>query len=328
MLENYKGSFLNFFEKYQNFIILGHKEPDADCICSQVVLSEFFKKKGKKTCLLNEGPFKRQEIVSLENYFSKEVPSSWVESDIDKTAVCVVDCSTLDRVGEIGKSFKNLPICMLDHHSAGEKFGVVEVVDESIPSTTLIIQIVGEWLDIELEKEEAELLFMGFATDTGFFRFLGVQSAPWVAQVSKMIEKGASPRDLSLKLGSNKSFNFISYLETLLSRVRSYSNNRILTTYEIKEERPEGENSSDSDYIYQTLMMVESVEVVVFLKESKKDKKITVSLRSKHFVDVGHFSFIHFGGGGHKHAAGMGVEGTTIEALEKEIVDKLKREFP
>lgn len=328
MLENYKEAFLAFFEKYQNFIILGHKDPDADCICSQYVLSEFFKRRGKNTCLLNEGPFKRQEILSLESYFKKEIPPTWLNVDKSLTAVCVLDCSTLDRVGSIGNLFKDFPICMLDHHSAGEKFGVVEVVSEGIPSTTLIVQVVGEWLGLELSKEEADLLFMGFATDTGFFRFLGVHSAPWVAQVSRIIERGASPRELSLKLGSNKSFGFISYIELLLSRVRSYSNNRILTTYEIKEERPEGENSADSDFIYQTLMMVETVEVVVFLKESKQEKKVTVSLRSKHFVDVGHFSFIHFGGGGHKHAAGMGVMGTSIEALEKEIVEKLKREIP
>jgi phosphoesterase RecJ-like protein len=329
MLGKYKDSFLTFFQTYENFIILGHKEPDADCISSQVVLARFLEKKGKKTCLLNEGPFNRPEIASMESFFQDKAPENWLKgAEREKTAVCVVDCSTLDRVGKTGEALASLPICMLDHHSAGEKFGQVEIVDARVPSTTLIIQTVGEWLGVEMTREEAQWLFLGFATDTGFFRYLGEGSAPWVAQVSRLLEYGVSPRDLYAQIVYNKNFSFLGFVSLMLSRTKSYVNHQILTTYEVKEERQAGYASGDSDFIYQMLMMVESVEVLVFMKENQKENKITVSLRSKKTVDVGDFALRYYEGGGHKYAAGFAVVGQTIEALEGEIVERLKKEIP
>ena len=328
MLGKYKDSFLTFFQTYENFIILGHKEPDADCIFSQLVLSRFFQKKGKNTCLLNEGPFRRPEINFMESFFQESAPESWLKGPLrEKTAVCVVDCSTLDRIGDTIYGLENFPICMMDHHSAGEKFGQLEIVEDKVPSTTLIVQTVGEWLGVEMTREEAQWLFTGFITDTGFFRYLGEGSAPWVKQVSLLLEHGISPRDLYAQIAYNKNFSFLGFIELLLSRTKSYAQETILTTYEIKEERKEGQMSGDSDFIYQMLMMVESAQVVAFLKENQQENKITVSLRSKKTVDVGDFALRYYGGGGHKNAAGFAVVGVSREVLEAEIIERLKKEI-
>lgn len=60
---------INFIEKYNNFIIIGHKDPDFDCIGSSLALSSFLSRIGKNSVLLNEGPFVRKEIIPFKDKF-------------------------------------------------------------------------------------------------------------------------------------------------------------------------------------------------------------------------------------------------------------------
>ncbi|HRZ89327.1 MAG TPA: bifunctional oligoribonuclease/PAP phosphatase NrnA, partial [Spirochaetia bacterium] len=48
-----------FIDGREVFLIVGHKEPDGDCIGSQLALSSFLRRKGKRTVLLSSGPFTR-----------------------------------------------------------------------------------------------------------------------------------------------------------------------------------------------------------------------------------------------------------------------------
>ena len=55
---------LDFIEQYGPFYIIGHKEPDGDCVGSQLALASFLKRSGKTAYLCSAGPFSRNEIMS------------------------------------------------------------------------------------------------------------------------------------------------------------------------------------------------------------------------------------------------------------------------
>ena len=71
---------LNFLSSYSTYYIVGHKEPDGDCIGSQLALGSFLERRGKKTVLLSAGPFTRTEIASWSSRFAAHIDAPANES--------------------------------------------------------------------------------------------------------------------------------------------------------------------------------------------------------------------------------------------------------
>ena len=66
---------LEFLGKHSSYLVVGHKEPDGDCVGSQLALGSFLRRRGKKVALLSAGPFTRTEIMPFEHAFSVYPPS-------------------------------------------------------------------------------------------------------------------------------------------------------------------------------------------------------------------------------------------------------------
>lgn len=62
--------FERFIEEHETFIVVGHKEPDGDCISSSLVLADIIRRRGKKAHVLSAGPFKRTETKKYEPLFA------------------------------------------------------------------------------------------------------------------------------------------------------------------------------------------------------------------------------------------------------------------
>ena len=81
-----------------------------------------------------------------------------------------------------------------------------------------------------------------------------------------------------------------------------------------------GQEGRDTDALYSTLLCIEGVEAVVFLRQ-ETETNCTGGLRSKDKVDVSAVA-AKFGGGGHKNASGLSTQGkieTLIPAIVKEF---------
>ncbi|MFA6857963.1 MAG: DHHA1 domain-containing protein, partial [Treponema sp.] len=98
-------------------------------------------------------------------------------------------------------------------------------------------------------------------------------------------------------------------------------NGKLIVTYEkIEDTQKWGIEGRDSDSLYQLLLSVKGVEAVVFLRQ-ETETSCTGGFRSRDTVDVSTIA-AKFGGGGHKNASGMSVEGkidTLIPAIVKEF---------
>ena len=159
-----------FINTYDNFIITGHKEPDGDCIGSMFAMSGFLNRiKGKKTLLLNAGPFKRPEIKEYEPLTFSAIPDSFPRNN---TGCIILDCSNMARTGDVEPLIRGFPSFIIDHHASNGETGGNSFVNPSSPSTTLLVYQVIESLGYKPDHKEAELLFFGLSTDSGFFRHL------------------------------------------------------------------------------------------------------------------------------------------------------------
>lgn len=318
MTDKVPAELLNALETYDNFIIIGHREPDGDALSSQLALAGFLKRTGKTSYPVSPGPFDRYEIAEQEKYFLKNVPE---DLSPENTMVVVVDCSTMERIGYLGNEIGKFTTGVIDHHSSGRTFGDIRYIDSKAPSVTYMIQKIIEQMGFTPTEEEAKLLLFGLATDTGFFRHLESGTGPVFKSAGKLVDAGASPKDSFARMYGDRTFESRKLLGKLLMNAESLCGGRIIFATETKEDTARfGKNNRDSDFLYQLLTGVHGVETVVLLRY-ESESEISVGLRSTGNTDVGAVAKI-FGGGGHKKAAGFSSEKSFSE-IKKQLLTVL-----
>jgi phosphoesterase RecJ-like protein len=182
-----------------------------------------------------------------------------------------------------------------------------------------------EALGLTPTTEEAELLFFGLCTDTGFFRHSGEENAETFEYAARLIRYGVSPKRIYNLMNGGKSLGSRYLLSIQLERVRPYFDGQLLLTSEEYGETEEfGLEGRDSDSLYQLLLAVSGVEAIAIIRQEKPDN-CTVGLRSRDWADVAAIA-AQFGGGGHKNAAGMSIAGT-IENIQPQILEAFQAIF-
>jgi len=298
------------------FVLIGHSEPDGDCIGSQLALGRYLERKGRRVTLVSPGPFQRVELEPYRKHFSLHIPEN---IDRKNNIALVLDCSTLERIGHLAGELGDMKVVVIDHHSSGQSFGDIRYIDSSSPSVTLMILHLIETMGDTPTPEEAQILLFGLATDTGFFRHIEADRR-WVFEsIGRLSDYGASPKEVFRAMYGGRSLPSRQLLGLLLNRTSSFCEGRVLFTYETLEDLATyGIENRDSDVLYQQLQGVTDCEVVVFIREEEPNL-CSVGLRSSSVVDVGSIA-LSFGGGGHARAAGFTWKGSRHDA-EKTVLE-------
>lgn len=324
--EQYFLGFKNFIENHDFFLIIGHKDPDGDCIASCLGLSKILENFGKNYQLLSAGPFKRVETQPFEQYFSDTLPFL-DENERKNTGLIITDCSELSRVGEIDGDLKNLDTFVIDHHLTSEPLNANSgYINSNAPACAYLVQLFYEKLVGPLPKDLAKIIFFGISTDTGFFRFISNncdEAIDIMNSCARLISYGADPRATYNQINNGKPYSTRKLLGILLNKAERYLSNKLVITYETLEDTKNyGQDGRDSDALYQLLLSSQDVQAVVFLRQDTPTT-CTAGFRSLDKVDVSLVAS-KFGGGGHKNASGMCTEGQ-IETLIPQIVKEFAR---
>ena len=300
---------LEFIRGHESFLIIGHQEPDADCIGSQLALGSFLVRQGKTVKQYNHGPFKRAEINRYQPLFAPRVDPF---DKVSRPGVVIVDCSTLDRVGDVAQDLADLDVAVIDHHAVGQPFGRVRWIEPQRSSSTWLVHRLMTAMQQTPTEEEAFWLLLGLATDTGFFRHLEAGSQDTFETAAALAEAGASPKAVFQQIHGGKVLANQKLMGLVLSRTESHFDGKVLYSWEeLRDRAAFGAENRESDVIYQTLQGVTGVELVVLLRQDT-DASVTGGLRSRSYLDVGVLAQ-KFGGGGHVRASGFSCAGTVAE---------------
>lgn len=313
-------SLISAIKESSSIAIMAHVNPDGDAIFSSLGLANILKTIGKKVYLFNDGPFKRKEIMEYENLFSSSVSD---EIKRKKPLLIILDCSTDDRPGLVYQELKGNKTIVIDHHASGKPFYEQELsyIVPSSPSTTLLVDEVRIALSVELDKETAKYLMLGFLTDTGFFHFISEEQAPdSFKKISSFVETGLNPYELYDKLHDGRRLEDVKSVAKIIEESKAVLSGRVIIAYERKDyaglERP-------GDSVYSNLLEVEGVKVVVLIKEREDAVEFGFRAKRDASVDVGKLAS-ELSGGGHKLASGATVKGMKIEDAEPFIISKLE----
>ena len=308
---------VRFIRAHDSFLVLGHKEPDGDCVASQLALAALLRALGKKAALHSAGPFDRPEISELGAQFTSVVPAE----DRSTKAVVIVDCSTPDRTGSLGAVVNGLPTLVIDHHSAGEKFGDARMVDPTAPSSTMLVLALFEAFGRTPDAETARLLLFGLCTDTGFFRHLGPGSEETFRSVARLVELGTSTADVYMAVYGGRELSSRKLLAEMLARAENHFDGRLILTWQTIADRQRLDaHQRGEDELYRLLQTIKGSVVVALIKE-EGEGVFSVGLRSAPDVDVGKVA-AGFGGGGHRQASGFDIQGT-LESVKDAVIAAL-----
>jgi len=307
---------IDYIHSGKKFIIAGHKESDGDCVGSQLALASVLRRMGKEAIPCTPDTLKRPEVKPFINHFR-----TTIDDETKRDArVIITDCSGLERTGDLSPLLEGLPIALIDHHEHGKDMPEHDsgpaYISETAPSVTQLILHLIYALGLQPTAEEAEFLMFGLCTDTGFFRHVDSGSSDTFETAAKLVGAGASPKKIYQAIHGGKSLDSRRLTGLLLSRAEPHFDGRLLISHQSYEENQfYGTESRDSDVLNQLLMSVAGVQAAAVIRQEKPDS-CNISLRSMDRVDVSAVAR-SLGGGGHKNAAGVSIDGTIPDIKNK-----------
>ena len=317
----YSQEVIDLIKSNKNAIVIGHKKPDGDCFSSQLALKSLLEQIGYDSVILaNDGPFERAESKAVEHLFAREITDEMLTTN---PLIFLVDCGEWSRIGSLAQKVQSLTTVVIDHHktslSVGWKYSYI--FTESI-STTLLIQKLYEQLNIEITKDVAQHLFFGFATDSGFFKFISQENGNAIKMAGELVDKGADPRLTFAMMSGGRSFEYIQNLAKLIERTTFLCNNQVATSIFYLSDGTQ----CPSDSYYGQLLSVEHTKAIILFKEVENNK-VELGLRANYDCDFDMSEFAsYFGGGGHVKASGATIEGSLDEVIEK-VTTRLESVF-
>ena len=302
-------------EKAKKIVILTHENPDGDAIGSSLAMYEALKSIGKDVDVII--PEYSKTFAFLPNADEiKEYSNETYDLAI------AVDCAEIKRLNGWSNYFEDAKTTIsIDHHGSNKMFADYNYVDPVAPACAQILVVILQFLEIEITKKIGTCLLTGIITDTGGFKYSGVNTetfefAAWLLRI------GVNVSDIYKRVLQVKTKPNFELSRLVINRLEFLENGKITFTYITKEdERNVNANTGDHEGLVEIGRDIEGVEVSVFLRET--DNGFKASLRSNNKVNVSDVC-IMFNGGGHPRAAGCYVSGTLEEAKEK-IISHLKK---
>ena len=308
-------------EGKKSIVILGHVNPDGDCIGSCLGLYNYLKEnyEGLEVSVY-------LEKMGVKFSFLSGFEDVHTEYDDTKTFdLCITsDASDVPRLGVFApyRETAKDTFCV-DHHITNKGMCRVNVIESWASSAS---EVVFRLLDKgKISKAVAECLYTGIAHDTGIFKFSNT-SRQTMEIAGFLMEKGIDFGGII-----DNSFYKKTYIQNqilgraLLESVTFFKGRCIFSAVRQNEMEFYGVGSKDLDGIIDQLRLTEGVEVAIFIYQTGA-QEFKVSMRSQKEVDVSKIA-AYFGGGGHVRAAGCSMNGSihdVINNLSNEIARQLK----
>jgi len=319
---------VELINKSSDVLLTTHTRSDGDACGCMAAIREVLTSLGKNVRILL-----LSELPTWYEFLFEQKPEIFSEkTKINSDLIVIVDTNTYNQLPKFDKYLKqsDKSVLVIDHHVTPESSvedrieGDVSLVDSSAAATALIVFDLLKYADWPITKKTAEALFVGVATDTGWFQFDNTDSRA-VRVCPELIEAGVNPSRMYRDLYQNFSPQRFKLMVAMLNTLELHLDGRFavqhLTQADFKQA---GAKHSDTENLIDECRRISSVEAAALFVELA-DGQIKVSLRSRGAIDVRKIAE-RFGGGGHKMAAGAHLPGP-IENAKKLIFDAVAEQF-
>lgn len=294
-----------------------HRKPDGDALGSMLGLSRALRARGATVDLLVIGPIEPGLARFLEGTSHRRADDAPPSGGPEPDAIVVLDTCAWSQLEPLEPWLRARGdrVLVVDHHPHGDDVGAVRFVDPTASATAQLVVALLDAMGGPITGGPdgvAEALYLGIATDTGWFRYANTSGAVLRAaarlldagvdhaRVYSIIEEGHRPQRLALVARSLESIEYAAGGAVAIQTLR---------LADFAETRGE---VTDLEGVVNMPMAVRDVRVSILLTEigpalTKMSLRAKPAASGAPALDVNAFARC-FGGGGHTFAAGARVE--------------------
>ncbi len=306
-----KEAFDKLIREAESICILGHINPDGDCLGSTL---------GTRQYIMNRYPGKIPDVYLMRanEKFSflpgfDEIIHSASEKKYGLAIVC--DCASFDRLGDFAVLAENAgSVYVADHHvSNNAEYEYCTI----LPNASSACEVLFDLMDREyINKEAAVCFYTGIVHDTGVFRYQS--TSPHTMEIAGfLMSTGIDYGWIIDDSFFTKTYAQQQVTGRVLLESRRLLNGRVLAgALNMKQMRFHDVTSRDIEGIVSMMRETRGIAASVFIYEIAANTW-KVSLRSNtKSLDLAKAASA-FGGGGHKMAAGCVLQGSCQDVLDK-----------
>jgi phosphoesterase RecJ-like protein len=299
-------------KKSTTFFIAGHLKPDGDTVGSALALASLLKRLKKKAYVYSGEPL--PDFLTFLKGSDRIIVTSKATREFD--CAIILECADLDRMGNLISSEQAALIVNIDHHAHFSNFGDINYVNPGASSSAEQVYYLFKHMKMPFTINEAEALYTGLVTDTGKFQQANTTPSA-LLMAADLLTVGLEPARLYDKLYATQPLSSLNLLGLALNTLKTAQSGKI-AYLEITRAmyRRAHSNVTETEGIINYCMMMPGVCVGILFRETEVPGIIKVSFRSRNSFDVNKVSK-HFGGGGHRNAAGCSINGTMAIAKER-----------
>lgn len=320
--------------------VVTHAKPDGDAVGSCMAITRALLLRGRRAAAVFPPPWFDRFASFVGQTPMVVLPERAAAGDAEKhmgfepKAIAVVDTGSWSQLGDARSWLESRKdrVMILDHHPSGDAdvASVRHIEPRAAAACELAAEVCRMILGVDsvkrLPREVAEPLYLGLATDTGFFRYSNVTPKA-MRLAADLMEAGADNVKIMQASEQSERFERLRLIARALQRLELLEANRValipLTEADLRETGADLDETGGLTDLPQT---VATVRVVAVLTEI--DGGVTkVSLRSKpplapkdEDVDVNQIARA-LGGGGHVRAAGAKIKAPLPEARERVLTE-------
>ncbi|MBP9827534.1 DHH family phosphoesterase [Patescibacteria group bacterium] len=301
-----------------HILLLTDERIDGDTIGSTLGLYHTLTTSGKRCTIYSPKPLDSylQFVPGHENI----VRDAQVFTDPTVDLLIICDCSDGKYIEALLPTMPHkVPLIVFDHHATNPMYGTLNIVEPTAASSADLTWRFVQYAEYEVTPEAAQCFLTGICTDTILFSTSGTTTDA-VNASADLVRLGADMRPIVRNTLMNRSLAAMRLWGTALERLfLDPIFGGVGTAITRADMQRTGANDEDASGISNFLhaMLDKSYDAVAVYRESD-DGGVKGSVRSRG-KNVAEIAEKHFGGGGHKVAAGFKVPNASLKKDEAGI---------
>ena len=303
-----------FLRERDRFAIVTHCGPDGDTVGSAAALCRGLRQLGKTAHVLHNSQVPDKYKYLLEGLCKEAAQTG--------DTVVSVDVAAAHMLSEDSRQLENSVDLRIDHHASSTPFAANEVVDSTAAACSEIIYDLLMILGVEMDVPMANALFTAVSTDTGCFRYANTTGdsfalASACARVSPDIFR------ISQELFDTVTLGRLRLQSWVVEHMELMCNGQIVVCG-VPADLMQKLNLTEDDMVNLSgfLRSIEGVKIAATVRQDTEGHT-GISVRAVPGYNAAEVCE-KFGGGGHKGAAGAGMENVTLS----EAVAAIKAAMP
>ncbi|HCS13575.1 MAG: DHH family/DHHA1 domain protein [Zetaproteobacteria bacterium CG06_land_8_20_14_3_00_59_53] len=289
----------------RGILLTTHCNPDGDGIGSQLALYHALRAGNFPVYMHN-----RDAVPRIYRFLEgSELVGQGLAFDVaDIDLIISLDAGSRGRLGFADSLFAGRTLAVVDHHVSNTRFGDINLIDVSACSTGAMAYELIRAMGLPVSKAAACALYVTLLTDTSSFR--NVSTTPEVHELAaELVRAGAEPWPIARAVYEDRSPACFRLQVRCMQTLELLHDGRVAWVHVDNDMYQEtGSDGEDTEGLIDLARAISGVLVAVFMRPGDDKHSWKVTFRGKFDVDVGELA-VSLGGGGHRHAAGVTMQG-------------------